>query len=155
MRALVCSEDQLIRETADSAATSQGFEVTGELHSVSDLLSLLVSYPTDLVVVDNDQIGQPAMHRLPEIRQAAPLAAILLILNDHSVVAAAHQAGAFGCVHKDHLIELPGAIGRARRWLESPALRQPGQRRSGDDRRQHQDWSMVTHERRSGHDRRN
>jgi hypothetical protein len=63
------------------------------------------------------------------------------------------QAGAFGVVYKTKLPELSGALRRVKEFITTADERDPDERRTGKDRRQHQDWNKVTSERRT-HDRR-
>jgi DNA-binding NarL/FixJ family response regulator len=154
LNALVCATDTMVRQTLSSTVTAENYVLAGEVDSAQNLLQLVALTEPHLIVVDNDLPNRQAIEWLPEIVTAAPEAAVLLIANDQGIREAAMAGGAFGIVYKTNLHELSGALGRARQWLEDPDLHASGERRTGKDRRWHDDWNQVTNQRRSGGDRR-
>jgi DNA-binding NarL/FixJ family response regulator len=153
-KGLVCASDSMVRHAAASAVVQAGYDLAGETSSGPDTLELARFIEPDLFVLDNDLPGRVGVEWVPELHEAYPTAAVLLIANDESILERAMSNGAFGVVYRTQLAELAGALRRAWQWLEDPTLRQPGERRTGKDRRHHQDWMKVTTERRSGDDRR-
>lgn len=154
LKGLVCASDHLIRETLSSAVQRCGYELVGSADSALDALELTSMTHPDLLVIDNALPTRPGIEWVPELRERVPDAAILLIANDPGISERAHGMGVLGVVYRTEMTELDGALGRARRWLTDPETRQPFERRGGGDRRQGQDWTKVTHERRAGAERR-
>ena len=152
----VCASDALVRETLDAAVEASDFTIGYSVGTAPDLIRLLSDTPVSLVVLDNELAGMLGVDWIESVRDAAPGTTVLLVTNDltDALNDRAMQAGAFGIVHKTRLEDLNGALGRAHRWLSTGAAVETGERRSGTDRRHHQDWQQVTHERRSGNDRR-
>jgi DNA-binding NarL/FixJ family response regulator len=153
-KGLVCASDSMVRQAASSAIVQAGYELAGETASGADTVALARFTNPDLFILDNDLPGQSGIDWVPELQRDHPTAAVLLIANDENIRARAMEYGAFGVVYRSQLAELEGALRRAAAWLADPELRQPGERRTGKDRRWHQDWMQVTHERRAGGDRR-
>jgi DNA-binding NarL/FixJ family response regulator len=151
---LVCAADAMVRTTCAAAVSQAGFELVGETDSGADTIALATYVHPDLIVIDNDLPWNPGVEWVTQLHDEHPLTAILLIANDQSIRERAVTHGAFGVVYRSNLGELEGAIKRAAEWLANPELRKPGERRTGKDRRWHQDWMKVTHERRTGVDRR-
>jgi len=151
-KGLVCAADAMVRTTCSAAVSHAGFELAGETDSGADTVALATYVRPDLIVIDNDLPWNPGVEWVTQLHDEHPLAAILLIANDQSIRERAVAQGAFGVVYRSNLGELEGALKRATEWLAIPELRKPGERRTGKDRRWHQDWMKVTHERRSGVD---
>lgn len=154
LKGLVCSSDHLIRETLSSAVQRCGYELVGTAASALDALELASMTHPDLLVIDNALPGQPGIDWIPEFRELDPDGAIILIANDAGISERAHEEGVLGVVYRKELTELDGTLARAHRWLTDPEARRPFERRAGGDRRHHEDWSRVTHQRRSGDERR-
>lgn len=150
----ICASDDMVRQVIATAVRHADIEVVSETTLADDLVSTAVLVEPDLIVVDNDLPWRSGLSCLAELYEALPTSAILLVANDRSVRDHAMELGAFGVVYKQEFTEIDGAIGRARAWLSDPELRKPGERRTGRDRRVHQDWNKVTTERRGGGDRR-
>ncbi len=131
-----------------------GYELVGSAASALDALQLTSMTHPDLLVIDNALPTQPGIEWIPEFRELVPDAAIILIANDPGIRERAHETGVLGVVYRKQLTELDGTLNRAHRWLTNPETRQPFERRAGGDRRQQQDWTKVTHERRTGEERR-
>jgi DNA-binding NarL/FixJ family response regulator len=154
LTAIVCAHDVMVRQATGAAVEQEDYRLGGEVVGGLDLVHLAEIVKPDLVVIDNDLPGQPGIDWVPELHGTLPLAAILLIANDEHILERAMEYGAFGVVYRSRLTELNGALRRAREWLSDPELHLAGERRTGKDRRQGQNWSKVTTERRSGDDRR-
>ena len=152
----VCASDALVRETLDAAIEASDFTIAYSVGNAPDLIRLATDTPVSLVVLDNELAGMLGVDWIESVRDAAPGTTVLLVTNDltQALNDRAMEAGAFGVVHKTRLQDLNGALGRAHSWLRTGADVEAGERRSGTDRRHHQDWQQVTHERRSGSDRR-
>jgi DNA-binding NarL/FixJ family response regulator len=154
LKGLVCAGDAMVRQTVAAAITLGGYELVGETQNGPDTLGLAGFVAPDVIVIDNDLPGRFGVEWIPDLLSAHPTTAILLLANDDQIRDRAMAAGAFGVVYRSQLSELEGALRRAREWLSDPDLRSPGERRTGKDRRHHQDWAKVTAERRSGAERR-
>jgi len=154
-KALVCAADSMIRQTLASGVIQGGYELVGETDSGQATEELAKLVQPDLILIDNELPWRPGVEWVATLADDHPLAAIFLIANDASIRDRAVTQGAFGVVYRYQLSELAGALGRAHAWLSDDTRRQVGERRTGRDRRQRQEWSKVTTERRSGGDRRN
>lgn len=154
MKGLVCAADTMVRQTAAAAVEQAGYELAGETASGRDTVELARYVRPDVIVIDNDLPWNPGIEWVKELHEEHPVTVILLIANDPSIRERAMEHGAFGVVYRSQLSELEGALRRAGQWLADPDLRVDGERRTGKDRRWHQDWMKVTTERRSGIDRR-
>ncbi|MDZ7733032.1 MAG: response regulator [Acidimicrobiia bacterium] len=152
LRAVVADADSDKLGFVSDAAETAGYEVLAATDNGPDMLTLVEQYHPDLVLLDEDLHYLTGLDALPEIRESSPSTEVILLTRDEELRELAMRAGAFGVVYKTRLTELPGALGRAREFLESD--RAPGDRRTGRDRRRRQDWQQVTRERRSGGDRR-
>jgi DNA-binding NarL/FixJ family response regulator len=154
LTAIVCAHDAMVRQAAGAAVEQEAYRLAGEVSSGVDAVRLAELVKPDLIVLDNDLPGQPGIDWVPELHTTLPMTAILLVANDEHIRERAMEYGAFGVVYRTELTELNGALRRARAWLSDPELHLPGERRTGQDRRQIQNWGKVTSERRSGNDRR-
>jgi DNA-binding NarL/FixJ family response regulator len=154
LKGLVCSADTLVRQTMSATVVKADYELVGETDDGPSTIELSRMVKPDLLVIDNDLPWRPGVEWVADLAADHPLAAILLLANDQGIRERAVECGAFGVVYRNNLSELSGALGRARAWLEDPERRKLGERRTGRDRRQRQEWAKVTTERRSGGDRR-
>jgi DNA-binding NarL/FixJ family response regulator len=150
----ICASDDMVRQVIASAVRHAEFEIESETTAAADLVESIRYLTPDLIVLDNDLPWRSGIDVIPELYEAHPTSAILLVANDPGIRDHAVSVGAFGVVYKRELSEIEGALRRARTWLSDPELRKPGERRTGRDRRIQQDWNQVTTERRSGTDRR-
>jgi DNA-binding NarL/FixJ family response regulator len=150
----ICASDDTVRQVIAVAVTNAGYDLVSETTQGAALVESARFIGPDVIVLDNDLPWRPGIEWLPELHEAHPTCAILLVANDPGIRNHAVEIGAFGVVYKNQLSELEGALARARAWLSDPELRKPGERRTGRDRRTKQDWNKVTSERRSGGDRR-
>lgn len=151
---LICEADTFARSVAASEAELAGYTVVGETDRLPHGIELARLVGPNLVVVGDDLPQAEGLIALREFKAELPTAEVLLLTRDESAWADATQAGAFGVIAKARLTELSGAYGRVREWLATADERPRGERRTGKDRRHHQDWNKVTQERRSGEDRR-
>ena len=151
---LGCAADAMVRQTVAAAIEQAGYELAGETSSGRDTVELARYVQPDLIVIDNDLPWNPGIEWVQELHEAHPVTVILLVANDTSIRDRAMELGAFGVVYRSQMSEMEGALRRAGQWLADPQLRVDGERRTGKDRRWHQDWMKVTTERRSGIDRR-
>lgn len=150
----ICASDEMVRQVIASAVRHAGFEIESETTAGADLVESTRFLTPDLIVLDNDLPWRSGIEVIPDLYEAHPTSAILLVANDPSIRDHAVSLGAFGVVYKRQLSEIEGALARAKTWLSDPELRKPGERRTGRDRRVQQDWNQVTSERRTGGDRR-
>jgi DNA-binding NarL/FixJ family response regulator len=152
--ALVCDGEPDTLSVVTRVTGEAGFDVVGVVDKARDAIEVARMAKPRLVVIDQDLPYLTGLEALPEIRAAAPGVEVLLLTRDETLHDDAMRAGAFGIVYKTKLSELSGALRRVKEFLEGSGDRDPNERRTGKDRRHHQDWNKVTSERRSGQDRR-
>lgn len=154
LTAIVCDGEPDTRSVVVRLAEDAGYEVVGAVDTAPDAIALTRMLQPQLVVIDQDLPYLTGLAVLPQLKEASPSTEVLLLTRDETLRDVAMEAGAFGVVYRTRLSELSGALGRAREFLETADERPAGERRTGKDRRQHQDWNKVTSERRRGEDRR-
>jgi DNA-binding response OmpR family regulator len=151
---LICEADAIARSVVAREAEAAGYTVVGETDVLPHGIELARLVGPNLVVVGDDLPQAEGLIALREFKAELPTCEVLLLTRDESAWADATEAGAFGVIAKARLSELSGAYGRVRDWLTTADERPRGERRTGKDRRHHQDWNKVTQERRTGQDRR-
>ncbi len=126
-----------------------GFEVVGSAPLAVNGEQLVRGLRPDLVVVENDLVGETGFESIPHLREASPTTHVLLIVTEDWAPSDTDPTGNFAVATWNHLGELVDDLGDwVRTQHEAPA--QAAERRSGGDRRVHQDWTRVGWERRAG-----
>jgi DNA-binding NarL/FixJ family response regulator len=151
--ALICDADPDTAALSAQLVADAGFEVVGVVDTAVAAVDLARLTHPRLIVLDQDLPHVTGLAAIPDLLDAAPHSEILLVTRDESAHDEAMRAGAFGVVYKTKLPELEGALRRAREFIEGAGERDADDRRTGHDRRHHQDWQKTTSERRE-HDRR-
>ena len=126
-----------------------GFEVVGSAPLAVNGEQLVRGLRPDLVVVENDLVGETGFESIPHLREACPTAHVLLIVTEDWAPSETDPTGNFAVATWNQLGELVDDLADwVRTQHEGPV---PGEeRRSGGDRRVRQDWSKVGWERRVG-----
>jgi two-component system OmpR family response regulator len=147
-RAVVADAEPDTLQIVSRAVEEAGYEVITATGNGPDTIAVVTEFRPDLLVLDVDLPYLSGLDALTEIKAASPETEVLILTRDESLHDRATGSGAFGVVYKTRLTELAGALGRVTAFLDSD--RSPGERRTGSDRRQAQDWNKVTSERRQG-----
>lgn len=132
-----------------------GFEIAGVANTAINGEQLLDHIRPEVVVVDNDLMGQSGWEAIPALQAASPTTAVILVVAEDWTPRDLGATGAFAVVTRHRLSELVGELGGVEAWLERRADLTGGRtdRRTGRDRRVHQDWTKVGWERREQHRR--
>jgi DNA-binding response OmpR family regulator len=144
---LVCDSDPLVSRTFGQMAADQGFEVCTPAENGPQLLDLLNVLHPSLVIVTNELQGMTGTEVLQVIARVDDGPEGILVTSDER---ARNEARGLALAVADRydVEELQAAINVAKHLFETGERRTRADRRSGIDRRQHQDWSKVTQERR-------
>lgn len=158
LRALICASDLVERRAMVVAARDAGFEVLDEVDNAARAIQLAPMLKPTFVLIANElygMLGADAVRELRSISAEADLPPeVVLVSADQGVREQAIDDGAHAVIPRDNPEALGRVVDEVKVLLETGERRGRADRRSGDDRRQVQDWSKVTRERRSGDDRR-
>ena len=154
LSAIVCDHDTMGVNALHTAVEEAGFRFAGGFTNPVDALNVITIDRPDLVVTGYDFWGMNGLELATEVRRLDPTPKVVLVLDDPSGRDHALAEGCFDVVPPGDLGALGRALVEVEEVLRTGERRSSGDRRRGADRRQHQDWSKVTHERRSGEDRR-
>ena len=141
-------------DVLESLVASAGYEVVGAASSAVNggmLLEHLVhkGRVPDVVVVENDLVGPSGWESIPNLRAASPTTQVLLVVNEEWTPRDLGSSGAFAVVTRSRLSELVTELDGVDRWIADQAVSSISDRRTGRDRRVHQDWAKVGWERRA------
>ena len=142
-------------DAIESMVVSAGYAVVGAAVSAVNgemLLRQLVrkDRAPDVVVVENDLVGPTGWDAIPGLRAASPATQVLLVVNEDWTPRDLGSSGAFAVVTRSRLGELVTELDGVDRWIADQAVSTiEGDRRTGRDRRLHQDWNKVGWERRA------
>ncbi len=104
-----------------------------------------------MVVVENDLVGHSGWESIPALRAASPSTPVLLVVTEDWTPRDLGSIGAFAVVTRSRLGELVTELGGVDAWIADQAeTAADHDRRTGRDRRRHQDWTKVGWERRAG-----
>lgn len=158
LRALVCASDLVERRAMVVAARDAGFEVLDEVDNAARAIQMAPLLRPTFVLIANElygMLGADAVRELRSITSEADLPPeVVLVSADQGVREQAIDDGAHAVIPRDNPEALTRVVDEVKVLLETGERRGRADRRSGEDRRQVQDWSKVTRERRSGDDRR-
>lgn len=152
--AIVCDSDGLGLAAFRTEVVACGFEVVGESQNPVEVLQLAELLAPDLVLTGYDYWGMSGVDLAAALRDLPDPPEVVLVLRDMAMRDRAIELGCYGVAPDGDLDILGRILGEVLHFLKTGERRKGGDRRTGGDRRQHQDWSKVTHERRSGQDRR-
>lgn len=124
-----------------------GFAVVGAADLMVNGERLVELFQPSFVIFDSDLPGEHDFAAIDRLRDAAPHARILLIVNQRRSGSDTSSLGVAGVLGRDDLLDLGPLLFD----LESAAAKSnaPLERRSGRDRRLLQDWSKVGWEHRN------
>ena len=139
----------------EALVASAGFAVVGAAAAAVNGEKLLLSLvrqnrAPDVVVIENDLVGPTGWDAIPGLRAASPNTQVLLVVNEELTPHDRGSRGAFAVVTRSRLGELVTELDGVDRWIADQAVSTiAGDRRTGRDRRFHQDWTKVGWERRA------
>ncbi len=138
MRVLVCDDHVVFAESLAHLLGSLGIEVVAVTFDPNQALPVLRREPVDACLLDVLFGDQSAVHRLAELRAAAPGTAIVLLSAqvDAALVATARAAGVRGVVDKRQPVtDVVRVLDRVRAGevVLPPHPGPPGPRPAGDD----------------------
>jgi len=155
LSAVTGSEDPLDRAAMRRVLEGHGVTVAGEGATSIEVLHLAEYHRPSLVVMEHELPGTTGLEAARELLAADPQPVVVLISHDpHHLSPSATAVGVATVVAHRDLAALEEAIAAAVERLRTGERRSGLDRRSGVDRRQHQDWSKVWAQRRSGGERR-
>ena len=136
-------------ELLDRLVSEAGYEIVGEADTAFSGERLVAWFRPDVVVIENELTGIQGWEALPDLKAASPDSQLLLVVAEGWTRTDLGALGAFAVVTRAHLAELVGELEDLDAWIaERSASAGVVDRRSGRDRRQHQDWSRVGFEKR-------
>jgi hypothetical protein len=138
-------------DTFEGLVLRAGYEVKGVANTMGDGQRLVELLSPDVVIVENDLVGEQGWRGLPRLTEISPTSKLLLVVDNHWSPASVGATGSFAVVSRYD----PGAILNCLHdidsWIEvRSAERNDTNRRRGGDRRVRQDWTKVGWERRKG-----
>lgn len=126
-----------------------GYEVVAAATTGVNGERLLAHFRPDVVVVENDLVGPSGLDSIPGLHRSSLDTQVLLVVNDGWRPRDLSIAGAFAVVTMNDLSTLVTELDGLGEWIRSRATSPSNnERRTGRDRRVHQDWNKVGWERR-------
>lgn len=141
-------------DVIESLVASAGYAVVGAAETTVNGEMLLSHFARkdrapDVVVVENDLVGPTGWDSIPILRAASPTTQVLLVVNEDWTPRDLGSSGAFAVVTRSRLGELVTELDGVDQWITDRAVSTiDDNRRTGRDRRIHQDWNKVGWERR-------
>jgi hypothetical protein len=141
-------------DVLERLVVSAGYEIAGIAPTAVNgemLLRHLVRQgrAADVVVVEHDLVGPTGWDSIPDLRAASPATQVLLVVNEDWTPRDLGSSGTFAVVTRSRLGELVTELDGVDRWIADQAgTASDDDRRTGRDRRVHQDWTKVGWERR-------
>jgi len=129
---------------------SAGFDVVGVAETAAFGKALIDLTGPTVVLVENELLGEQGLHALTDLRSSAPNAEFVLVGADEPVAISSGHPDAYAVLTRSRVGELPDLLATLAARLHEPREWSGDrvERRSGRDRRRHQDWSKVGWERR-------
>lgn len=137
-------------DVLESLVHAAGHEVVGAAETALNGEHLLRLLRPDVVIVENDLVGPNGWEAIPGLNAASPATRVLLVVTDTWNPRDMGTTGAFAVVSAGRLGDLVGELERAAASIVAQAGIdvERRDRRTGSDRRLHQDWTKVGWERR-------
>ena len=154
LKAIICDLDPWLGHATRTLVEAAGFEVVGEAPNAVEAIRITKLLQPTFVIITLEQSGLSGLEAIPDLRAGDDPPEVVLLANDDSAREAAKKRGAFELAVRGENEMLERLLEEVRELLETGERRKSRDRRSGEERRQVQDWSKVTIERRSGTDRR-
>jgi len=140
----------------DHLVEAAGLRVVG-VSSTAVLGEKLVSLThPDVIVLENELPGEQGIDSLGYLRHASPGSEVILVVPDGLVDVDLARADTFAVLPKSRLADLAPLLEALDSRMDGRrvAARARTERRSGNDRREHQDWSKIGWDKRRSTDRR-
>lgn len=134
-----------------SLVAAAGYDVVGVADMAIRGEPLLRHLEPQLVVVENDLVGTIGLEAMSGLCAASPESQILLVVTEEWTPLDTDSAAIFAVVTKSRLSALVTERGGIESWIAGQvAVETVGEnRRTGCDRRIHQDWTKVGWQRRT------
>ena len=127
-----------------------GYDVVGAAETGVNGERMVAHFAPDVVVVEHDLVGPTGLDSIPGLRAACDHTQVLLVVNDDWRPRDLSSSGAFAVVTMNRLGELAAELDGLGDWIAGQATTTAEvDRRTGRDRRVHQDWTKVGWERRA------
>lgn len=138
-------------ETFEGLVLRAGYEVKGVANTMGDGQRLVELLSPDVVIVENELVGEQGWRGLPRLTEISPTSKLLLVVDNHWSPTSVGATGSFAVVSRYD----PGAILNCLHDIDSrievhSAERNDTNRRRSGDRRVRQGWTKVGWERRKG-----
>ncbi len=151
---LIAEPDDLGAAAVERVAIHCGLRVVARAHNAIEALSLADQLHPGVVVLRHELEGVSGLEAARDLVDQADAPQVVLVSADEAMGAALDDGVGFVVVPWRDVEALEQALSGAQHRLASGDRRGGVDRRSGDERREHQDWGKVFSERRSGDDRR-
>jgi DNA-binding NarL/FixJ family response regulator len=148
LRALICDHDATLRRTLGGFSEDAGFEVVAEVDNVIEALQILAATRATLVLLTAESLATNPMAIVAELRQGDPPAEVILLAPEDSSRDQALELGLFDLTLHGDAEALVEALSAVALILRTGERRRRPERRTGTERRERQDWSKVTAQRR-------
>ena len=137
-------------ELLEPLVTAAGYEVVGVSDSGVNGERLAAHFQPDVLVVENDLRGDPGWFVIPRLREVSADSKVLLVVTEDWSPRDIGSSGAFAVITRNRLGQLVEELTDLDAWIRAVQASAPGEgeRRTGRDRRVHQDWTKVGWERR-------
>lgn len=127
-----------------------GFAVVGAADNSFNGERLAEHFQPEVIVLEHDLPGEQDFAMIDRLGRVAPSARILLIVSQHWSTSDTSTLGIAGVIGRDDLPNLGDKLHDLEHTIDLTAESGQFERRSGRDRRVHQDWTKVGWERRRG-----
>ena len=134
-------------ELLESLVQQAGYDVVGAAENGVSCEQMLSFVHPDVIVVENELIGQPGWQLVPRFVELSPTSKVVLLVADGWT---SDEVGAFAVVPRSNAVALVEILGDLDTWIAAHLAQGTveSDRRTGRDRRVSQDWSKVGWERR-------
>ena len=133
----------------ERVVSDAGFTVVGAADTTLNGERLAAHFQPDIVVLDNDLPGEQDFAMLDRMRAVVPTARLVLVVSQHWSPSETSSLGAAAVIGRDDLPMLASALHDLEGTIDLTSATGQVERRSGRDRRVHQDWTKVGWERRA------
>jgi CheY-like chemotaxis protein len=121
LRALVCDDYSMVRETIRPLLVEAGFETVREATLATEAIALAELLQPDVIVLDLSLPGMSGLQAIPILRLVSPRSAIVVfsaydIWRDASV-----EAGAQSYIDKSDLVTLQATLGQVATKCRTPS----------------------------------
>jgi len=142
-------------ELLESLVEEAGYDTVGAAQTGVNCEQILSYVRPDVIVVENELTGEPGWQLVPRLQELCPSSKVVLLVADGWTPSEAGAVGAFEVVKRSDLRALVEILRDLDKWITVHMVDGTVQsdRRTGRDRRTHQDWTKVGWERRD-HQRR-